>query len=75
MAHAVAVENRAGLSSAAFNELAASLRRQPAIKHAIDWLARLGTPHTASDLIAQDEFSHDFLVAYGNELYLSYDSS
>jgi hypothetical protein len=69
----VPVENRARLDDERFATLAAVLRYQPSIKHALDWLLTHQPPLAPSDMITQDEYSHDILVTYPDGLYLAYD--
>ena len=45
------------------------------IKHALDWLLKQQPPLAPFDLVTQDEFSDDILVAYPGGLWLVYDST
>ena len=67
------VENRANLPDPEFTPLAAVLATHHSIKPAVDWLARHTPPRFPSDLVAQDKFSSDILVAYPGDLWLVYD--
>ncbi len=71
----IPVENRAALAEDAFSRLAGVLCRQRSIKHALDWLTAHRPPLTLTDILAQDEFSHDILVEYLDGLWLVYDTS
>jgi hypothetical protein len=71
----VPVENRARLSPEDFTRLATVLASQHSMKHTLEWLLSHQPPPAPSDIITQDEFSHDILVAYRGELYLVYDST
>lgn len=71
----VPIENRANLPPDAFDRLAAALASQRSVKHAVDWLASHRPPIAPEDLVTQDEYSHDLIVAYPGGLYLSYDST
>lgn len=68
------VENRAGLSAEAFASLAATLRGHRSMKHVLDW-ALAHSPPIVPDMITQDEFSHDFLLRFSNDVWLVYDST
>jgi hypothetical protein len=75
MATTVLVENRAGSAVEVFERLAPLLASQRSIKIALDWLLAQRPPLTPSEIVAQDEYSHDVLVAYPGGLYLVYDST
>ncbi len=72
---AIRIENRAGLEDQAFLSLAGDLSRQHSVRHVLDWLRRHDPPLKMQDMVTQDEFSHDILVAYREGLYLVYDST
>ncbi len=59
----MAVENRAHLPEPIFNPLAQVVAAHRSIKHALDWLTSLQPPLSFSDIVTQDEFSHDILAA------------
>lgn len=69
------IENRAGLPPEDFGAIAQALSSQCSIRHAIDWFARHNPPLVPADMVTQDEFSHDILVAYPGGLWLVYDST
>jgi hypothetical protein len=71
----VPVENRAGLPAADFDRLARAVAGHRSMKHTLDWLLRHVPPLELTDMVTQDEFSHDFLVAYPGGLWLVYDST
>ena len=48
--------------------------RQHSIKHTLDWLAAHAAARS-DEMVTQDEYSHDFLVAYPGGLWLVYDST
>jgi hypothetical protein len=72
---AIPLENRARLAEAAFAGLAAATANQRTIKHALEWLLAHTPPRTITDLVTQDEFSHDVLVDYQDGLWLAYDTT
>lgn len=67
------IENRAQLPQQAFARLAGQVTKHSSIKRAIDWLAAHRPPLAPDDIVAQDEYSHDILVAYPGDLFLVYD--
>ena len=75
MASPVPVENRADLPAADFAALAEVVSAQRSMKHVLDWALGRRPPLDLADMVTQDEFSHDFLVAYPGGLWLAYDST
>ena len=71
----VPIENRASLPHAAFARIAGVVAGHRSMKHALDWLLGQVPPLDLTDMVTQDEFSHDFLVAYPGGLWLVYDST
>jgi hypothetical protein len=71
----VPVENRAGLPEADFAPIARAVAGHRSMKHALDWLLTQTPPLDLTDMVTQDEFSHDFLVAHPGGLWLVYDST
>ena len=69
------VENRAGLPEDDFARLAGAVAGHRSMKHALDWLMAHVPPLELTDMVTQDEFSHDFVVAYPGGLWLVYDST
>jgi len=72
---AIPVENRAGLSADEFARIAAAVSGHRSVKHAVDWLAACDPPLAPTEMVTQDEYSHDILVAYPGGLWLVYDST
>ena len=75
MSASTLIENRAKLSAVAFGQLVQVLACHKSIKQALDWMTAHRPPLTFSDMVTQDEFSHDILVAYPGGLFLAYDVS
>ena len=67
------IENRAKLPDADFATLASALMAHRSIKHALDWLVAHQPSLSFTDMVTQDEFSHDILVPYHDGLWLVYD--
>ena len=55
--------------------MAARLTHLHSTAEALDWLRQQDPPLTMQDSVTQDEFSHDILVSYRDQLYLVYDST
>ena len=71
----VPVENRANLAADDVARIAELVELHQSIKQAVDWLAAHDPPLTLADMVTQDEYSHDILVAYPGGLWLVYDST
>ncbi len=69
----ISVENRAGLTAESFDRLAKAVSLHRSIKHALDWVATHDPALSPTDMVTQDEFSHDILAAYADGLWLVYD--
>jgi hypothetical protein len=67
------IENRSGFASPEVGRIIESVVSHSSIKHALDWLAEHDPPLTVTDMVTQDEFSHDVLVSYDSGLWLVYD--
>lgn len=68
-------ENRSALAPEALAPIAGAVAGHRTIKRAVDWLAAHDPPLTLADMVTQDEYSHDILVAYPGGLWLVYDST
>ena len=75
MSEGIPVENRARLAAAEFDALRVVLAAQTSMERALAWFSARTPPLAPDDLIAQDEFSYDLLVPFGEKVYLSYDTS
>lgn len=58
-----------------FARVSLELATHRSIKHALDWLVGHQPPLSVTDMVTQDEFSHDILVKYLGDLWLVYDST
>jgi hypothetical protein len=71
----IPIENRANLSRERFARIAEAAASHCSIRHALNWWLSENPPLTPADIVTQDEFSHDILVAYPGGLWLVYDSN
>jgi hypothetical protein len=69
------VENRANLGADDFARIVEAVAGQRSMRQAIAWFASQVPPLATADMVTQDEFSHDILVAYRGGLWLVYDST
>jgi hypothetical protein len=70
----IPVENRASLSSDAFDLIRNAVDSHGTLERALAWFFGQSPPLAPEDLIAQDEFSYDLLVPFAGGSYLSYDT-
>ncbi len=70
----VPIENRARLEPSDLARFDALLV-QHSVKHALEWLLKHAPPLAPTEMVTQDEYSHDILVAYPGSLWLVYDST
>ena len=75
MGFQVPIENRAQLPEAEFARLAEAVAGHRSMKHAPDWLLGHAPPLELTDMVTQDEFSHDILVPFPPGRWLVYDST
>jgi hypothetical protein len=69
------IENRTSLPVEEIGQLLSTVASHTSMKHALDWLLAQSPPLGLTDMVTQDEFSHDFLIALPGELWLVYDST
>jgi hypothetical protein len=69
------IENRASLAADEFGQITAVVASHRSVKHALDWFVKQKPPLLPADMVTQDEYSHDILVAYPGGLWLVYDST
>jgi hypothetical protein len=73
------VENRASLSAAELANIVVELSSQENLRDVMDWaLAQAPgsfTPSVVSDVIVQDEFTHDVVVPWRDGLSLVFDTT
>lgn len=69
----IAVENRGEVESETFAALSAVVSGHRSIKNAVDWLSTMQPPRAPSEMVTQDEYSHDVLVPLPEALWLVYD--
>ena len=76
---AMRVANHANLSADAVAAIAAELSTQENLADVMAWAlsAQAGTfiPSVVADVIVQDEFTHDVIVPWRDELVLVYDTT
>ena len=69
------IENRSGLSGEDFARIAKAVASQGSIKQALNWFLGHNPPLVPSEMVTQDEFSHDILVAHPGDTWLAYSTT
>jgi hypothetical protein len=69
-----AVENRAALDAPALDELERITARQQTLEQVLRWAAAHAPPLEIAEVIAQDEFCNDVVIAFGAR-WLVYDTT
>ena len=73
------IENPCGLPKDRFASVAASAVGRTTVGHLLAWAreipALFSTPGVLTDVVVQDEFTHDVVVKLSNDLILVYDST
>lgn len=75
MSEQIPVENRAGLESAAFDDLRQRLTTLTSMRRVLLWLKEYDPPLTMDDLVTHDEFSHDVVIPVEPGQYIVFESS
>jgi hypothetical protein len=75
LAAAFPIENQASLAPGDFARIAKAVEGHSTIKHALDWLIEQSPPLVPTEMVTQDEFSHDILVGFPGELWLVYSTT
>jgi hypothetical protein len=69
------LENRGGLTPEIFEPLATTVAGHRNMQAILAWMLGQNPPLRPEDIVGQDEFSFDFVVATQGGIYLSYDTS
>ncbi len=69
------IETRAALDDATRDELAAVVGRHQTLEQVVRWTIALPPPGALVEVIVQDEFTHDVVVAWRASLHLVYDTT
>ena len=69
------IENRSDLSPEDFAPIANAVVSHGSIRQALIWFLGHDPPLAPSEMVTQDEFSHDILVAYPGDTWLAYSTT
>ena len=71
----IVVTDRTGLGPERFHSLASQIAAHTTLGDVLDWGRKQDPPRRVDEIITQDEYTHDVLVALAPPLYLAYDVS
>jgi hypothetical protein len=70
------VISRAGdIAPDAYTELAGALRTRRTLADVLAWARRQTPPRTVTEIITQDEYTHDVVIGFGDRCYLVFDTT
>jgi hypothetical protein len=69
------IENRSGVTAEDFARIANAVASHGSIRQALIWFLGHNPPLVPSEMVTQDEFSHDILVAYPGDRWLAYSTT
>ena len=70
------VVSRAGdIAPAVFAELAGPLRTRRTLADVLAWARHQTPPRTVTEIITQDEYTHDVVIGFGERCYLVFDTT
>lgn len=72
---AVLIDNPAGLSPGAIEELASIVGGHRTLQDAVRWAFSQDPPLVVAEVIVQDEFTHDVVFPFRGSLHLVYDTT
>ena len=70
--------NQGNLSAERIAEIQAAINEQQNLKDMMDWALSNPenfTPNVVSEVVIQDEFTHDVIVPWGKDVVLVYDTT
>ena len=71
----VPVTKHASIPSTVFGRLAAELREQRTLADVLAWGRLQVPPRSVTEILTQDEYTHDVVVAYDETVYLVFDTT
>jgi hypothetical protein len=74
-ARTVPVVDRAGLAPEELAAMAAVVGEHRTLADVLAWGRAQAPPRTVADIVTQDEYTHDVVVALARDRYLVYDTS
>jgi hypothetical protein len=69
------IEDRVGLAPEVFAELARDVAAQRTLDEVVRWGLRDDPPRVVTNVVVQDEYTHDVVMPYRGPLFLVYDTT
>ena len=69
------IDDRVGLEPAVRAAIEALVARQPTLEAVVRWALGCEPPRLICDVVVQDEYTHDVIVPFDDELFLVYDTT
>lgn len=69
------LEDRVGLPPQEFARLSGELAALGLLGDVVRWAARQRPPRAIADIVTQDEYTHDVILAYRDTLHLVFDTT
>lgn len=70
---ALSLEDRVGLDAATRSTIEAELLRHTMLDRVIKWGFACEPPRVVTNVVVQDEYTHDVVIPWGGGLFLVYD--
>lgn len=71
----VPVTRHAAIPAAVFARLVSELRDQRTLADVLNWCRAQVPPRSVTEILTQDEYTHDVLIAYDEPIYLVFDTT
>lgn len=71
----IPVDDHSGVGREIFAGIVSRVSEHRTLKHVLDWCLAQKPPILDTDVVTQDEFTHDLIVPLSEEVYLVYDSN
>lgn len=75
MMREVEVSRTGDVAPDAFTDLAAALRTRRTLADVLAWARRETPPRTVTEIITQDEYTHDVVIGFGARCWLVFDTT
>jgi hypothetical protein len=71
----IPLHDRVGLAAEERAALQAAIAAQPTLSEVLRWGLALAPPRLIAEVIAQDEYCHDVILPWRDDLHLVYDTT
>ena len=71
----VPITKHEAISTPVFERIASELREQRTLADVLAWGRAQTPPRSVTEILTQDEYTHDVIVAYEEKIYLVFDTT